>query len=67
MIAKLHRFVRLAVAEDYLRLGWMATQALRGTYHGQYSVHMVWLCDCEARWPRRVAGSSQQMHIDSTI
>jgi hypothetical protein len=52
MIARLHRFVRLAVVEDYLRLGWMPTQALRNTYHGQYSVHMVWLCDCEPRRPR---------------
>ena len=52
MIAKLHRFVRLAVAEDYLRLGWMPTQALHSAYHGQYSVHMVWLCECKPRRPR---------------
>jgi len=29
----------------------MATQALRGTYNGQYSVHMVWLCECKPLEP----------------
>jgi hypothetical protein len=46
VIAALHKFVRIEAVPDHLRVGWMATQALRGTYHGQYSVHMIWLCAC---------------------
>jgi hypothetical protein len=42
----LHKFVAIAAVPDHLRAGWMATQALRGTCHEQYSVHMVWLCAC---------------------
>jgi hypothetical protein len=51
VIATLHKFVAIAAVPDHLRLGWMAAQALRGTYHGQYSVHMVWLCECKPLEP----------------
>jgi hypothetical protein len=30
--------------EDYLKLGWLPTPALEGTYHGQFSVLMKWIC-----------------------
>lgn len=45
--AKLHRFVRIPEVEDYLRAGWMPLPSLAGTVHGLWSVHLVWLCDCE--------------------
>ena len=46
MIGSIHRFVRFHQAEDYLRLGWLPLPSLRGTHHGDWSVHMAWLCDC---------------------
>ena len=51
-LAKWHKFARLHAVEDHLRLGWAVTQALRGTYHGQFAVHMVWLCACDVAVPK---------------
>jgi hypothetical protein len=51
--ARTHKFVRHHAVEDYLRLGWLATDALCGTYHGQFSMHMVWLCACTPAEPVR--------------
>ena len=42
----LHRFVPLADAMDYVLLGWMPRPSLQGTHHGDYSVHIAWLCEC---------------------
>jgi len=46
MIYTLTRFVRIPYALDYCRMGWMPLPTLAGTYHGNFSVHMAWLCDC---------------------
>ena len=42
----IHKFVRLHEITDALNLGWMALDSLKGTHHGDYSVHCVWLCGC---------------------
>lgn len=55
MRAKLHRWVRLAYATDFLLAGWVPMPTLDGTNHGEFSVHMIWLCDCAAPDPTRVA------------
>lgn len=52
MIVRLHKFVRHHAVEDHLRLGWVMTAALCGTWHGQYSRHMIWLCACRPVEPR---------------
>ena len=43
----LHRFVPHHQAMDYVRLGWLPLPSLRQTPHDAYSVHVIWLCDCE--------------------
>lgn len=48
-----HRWVRHHEAMAYCALGWLPLPGLRDTYHGQYSVHMVWLCECRPVEPRR--------------
>ena len=45
MRAKIHRWVRLCHADDYVRLGWVPQTTFAGTMHGLYSVHMSWLCE----------------------
>ena len=45
---KTFRMVPHHLAEDYCRLGWMPTPALAGTIHGEWSVLMIWLCDCRS-------------------
>jgi hypothetical protein len=51
MTARIHKFVRHHAVENHLRLGWLATAALCGTYHEQFSMHMVWLCVCTPAEP----------------
>lgn len=41
------RYVRHGDADVYCQLGWMPTDALDGTHHGQYAVLMHWLCECK--------------------
>ena len=41
-----HRYVQFARVTDYLNLGWMVTDALRGTHHDLYAAHLIWLCGC---------------------
>lgn len=41
-----HRFVPMHVAIDYLRVGWVARATLDGTHHGEWAVHVQWLCAC---------------------
>jgi len=49
-----HRWVRIPVAEDYLRLGWIARDTLEGTSHGYWSVHVAWICPtCQPVEPKR--------------
>jgi hypothetical protein len=48
-------FVRHSEALDWLRLGWLARPTLERTHHGEYSVMMEWLCDCEMPLLRREA------------
>ena len=47
MIAAIHRYVRFYRADDYLRLGWIPLPTLADTPHGQWAVHMAWLCGCD--------------------
>jgi hypothetical protein len=49
-----HRWVRHHRVMDYLRLGWLALPSLDGTHHGCWSVHCIWLCNCEAVEPREI-------------
>lgn len=44
MTPSIHRWVRHHIAEDYLRLGWVAQATLDGTTHGYWSVHVCWIC-----------------------
>jgi hypothetical protein len=46
--ARLHRYIRIPEAMDWLRLGWMPLPSLAGTSHGRWSVHCVWICGCSA-------------------
>lgn len=41
-----YRYVPLALALDYCRLGWQPSNALQDTHHGDYSVLMCWPCRC---------------------
>lgn len=31
---------------DYVKMGWLPLPSLDGTHHGDWSVHMAWICDC---------------------
>ena len=31
---------------DYVQLGWLPLPTLQRTHHGEWSVHVVWLCGC---------------------
>ena len=46
------RFVRHADVLAYLKCGWVVRPALNGTHHGEWSVLMEWLCDCELKQPK---------------
>lgn len=48
---RFHRWVKIRDVMDYLALGWIALPTLKGTYHGMWAVHCVWLCDCEPDYP----------------
>ena len=47
----LHRYAPIAKAMDYVRMGWLPLPSLKGTHHGRYAVHMIWLCACKAPQP----------------
>ena len=34
------------LAMDHVRFGWLPLPSLEGTVHGDYSVHVAWICDC---------------------
>lgn len=53
----IHKWVRIPEAMDHVRLGWMPLDSLCGTYHGQFSVHCVWLCRCKLVIPKRAQES----------
>lgn len=53
MKISIFRFVRHEQAADYLKSGWVARPALNGTHHGEWSVLMEWLCDCELKQPKQ--------------
>jgi hypothetical protein len=40
------RFVYHHRVLDYARLGWCIADTLADVCHGQYSILMMWLCDC---------------------
>jgi hypothetical protein len=56
MIITFHRWAKLGRADDYLRLGWLPLPTLNGTPHGEWSVHMAWLCACKAVEPSTPGG-----------
>ncbi len=47
------RFVRHCDADAYLKLGWVPTRDLVGTYYEQFSVLFEWQCDCPLPEPKR--------------
>lgn len=55
MTAAIHKWVRHQQALDYCRVGWMPLPSLDGTHHGEWSVHMIWLCRCPVVQPRSSA------------
>lgn len=50
-----HKWVRHHDVLEHLRLGWVGTKALEGTHHGDWSRHMVWLCECQPVEPKMPA------------
>ena len=48
----IYRYVRHEHVLDYLKLGWHIATVDIG-YHSRYSILMVWLCQCEAKEPRK--------------
>jgi hypothetical protein len=55
MIVSHTKFVPHHEVLDHMRLGWCPSPALAGTHHGEYSVLMLWQCDCDPRMPVREA------------
>jgi hypothetical protein len=46
---------------EYVRLGWLPLPSLYGTHHGEFKVHVVWLCSCEATEPDPLKGRQLAM------
>jgi hypothetical protein len=46
-VETIHRFVSHRSAMRFVQLGWMPLDSLQGTHHGEYRVHLVWVCCCE--------------------
>lgn len=46
------RYVRHEAVGDFARLGWCLVDDFADICHGQYSVLMIWLCDCPTVMPR---------------
>ena len=51
ILGEYHRFVPVAKAMDYVRLGWLPLPTFAGTHHESHKVHVVWLCSCGERKP----------------
>ena len=49
-----HRYVPLPIAMDYVQAGWLPLPSLLGCSHGEWAVHMIWICQCPAPLPDRV-------------
>lgn len=50
-MTRLYRYIRLPQMGAAMRAGWLATSALKGCHHGEYSVLCEWLCACPEAWP----------------
>ena len=50
-LPRVFRYAPHHAADDFLRLGWVPSDALAGTIHGEWSVLMFWLCACPAPMP----------------
>ena len=48
---RIFRYVAHHQVLDYARLGWTIADTLAGSPHGEYSILMVWLCDCRCVEP----------------
>lgn len=46
MTERWFHFVRIGDLADWLMCGWLPTEALVETHHGQYSVLCEWPCGC---------------------
>ena len=51
VLGELHRFVPVDRVIEFVRLGWLPLPTLAGTHHGEFKVHVVWLCCCGAKEP----------------
>lgn len=65
-----HRYSPHYLVDDFLACGWMSLPTLHGTHHGQYAVHVVWLCNCPLPDPlgfhKRldiISSPEKQMHV----
>ena len=56
-------FCRFALVEDALLLGWTWTDGFVGTHHGEWSVMLVWLCECEPVAPCRKRLEKESVEI----
>lgn len=41
------KYVRFADVEDYLKIGWLPFEKPLHYPHGDYSIGMIWVCDCK--------------------
>ena len=49
------RYVKHQDVINYLRVGWHIASADLGSYHGQWAVLCVWLCECRCVEPKSPA------------
>jgi hypothetical protein len=57
-VTGIFRYVKHRDAEAYCRLGWLPTDSLDGSYHGEFSVLMTWLCECKCTEPESYVSSA---------
>lgn len=51
-----HMYVPLNLADDFLKCGWLPLDSLHRIHHGQYAVHMKWICQCSVPNPKELTG-----------
>ena len=49
------RYISFAFMPLALKAGWLPTDALVGSHHGNYAVLCEWVCACPEAWPLSLA------------
>lgn len=52
---RLFRYIPLHLLPAAVVAGWISSDALIDTHHGEYAVLCEWLCACDEPWPLREA------------